>query len=36
MSGNIIRLSGYGWGQQRHNVDTPGLLKGWSYKNDKF
>ena len=33
MSGNIIRLSGYGWGQQRHNVDTPALLKGWSYKN---
>lgn len=33
MSGNIIRLSGYGWGQQRHNVDTPALIKGWSYKN---
>ncbi len=33
MSHNIIRLSGYGWGQQRHNVDTPALIKGWSYKN---
>ncbi len=33
MSGNIIRLSGYGWGQQRHNTDTPALLKGWSYRN---
>ena len=33
MSGNIIRLSGYGWGQQRHNVDTPALIKGWSYEN---
>lgn len=33
MSGNIIRLSGYGWGQQRHNTDTPSLIKGWSYVN---
>ncbi len=33
MSGNVIRLSGYGWGQQRHNVDTPALIKGWSYEN---
>ncbi len=33
MDGNIIRLSGYGWGQQRHNVHTPGLIKGWSYVN---
>lgn len=33
MSGNIIRLSGYGWGQQRHNTDTPALIKGWSYVN---
>ena len=31
--GNIIRLSGYGWGQQRHNVHTPALIKGWSYVN---
>ena len=30
---NIIRLSGYGWGQQRHNVHTPALIKGWSYRN---
>lgn len=34
MSGNIIRLSGYGWGQQRHNTDTPALIKGWSYVNN--
>ncbi len=33
MSGNIIRLSGYGWGQQRHNQDTPAHIKGWSYTN---
>ncbi len=33
ISGNFIRLSGYGWGQQRHNVDTPALIKGWSYRN---
>ena len=34
MSGNIIRTSGYGWGQQRHNTDTPALIKGWSYVNN--
>jgi len=33
MSGNILRLSGYGWGQQRHNTDTPAHIKGWSYEN---
>lgn len=33
MSGNILRLSGYGWGQQRHNVHTPAHIKGWSYTN---
>ncbi len=33
MSDNFIRLSGYGWGQQRHNTDTPALIKGWSYVN---
>jgi len=33
MRGNILRLSGCGWGQQRHNVDTPALIKGWSYVN---
>lgn len=33
MSDNFIRLSGYGWGQQRHNVHTPALIKGWSYVN---
>jgi hypothetical protein len=31
--GNFLRLSGYGWGQQRHNVDTPALIKGWEYVN---
>ena len=30
---NFIRLGGYGWGQQRHNKETPALIKGWSYKN---
>jgi len=33
MRDNILRLSGYGWGQQRHNIDTPALIKGWSYVN---
>lgn len=33
MQGNILRRSGYGWGQQRHNVNTPALIKGWSYIN---
>jgi len=30
---NILRLSGYGWGQQRHNTHTPAHIKGWSYEN---
>lgn len=30
---NFIRLSGYGWGQQRHNKETPALIKSWNYKN---
>jgi len=33
MCGNILRFSGYGWGQQRHNTDTPAHIKGWSYTN---
>ena len=33
MKDNFIRLSGYGWGQQRHNIHTPALIKGWSYIN---
>ena len=33
MCGNILRNSGYGWGQQRHNIDTPAHIKGWSYTN---
>ncbi len=31
--GNILRHSGYGWGQQRHNKHTPAHIKGWSYIN---
>ncbi len=33
ISDNILRYSGYGWGQQRHNTDTPAHIKGWSYEN---
>ena len=33
MCGNILRLCGYGWGQQRHNKHTPAHIKGWSYYN---
>ncbi len=33
MCGNILRQSGYGWGQQRHNKHTPAHIKGWSYIN---
>ena len=33
ISGNILRRSGHGWGQQRHNKDTPAHIKGWSYAN---
>ncbi len=33
MCQNIIRHSGYGWGQQRHNTHTPAHIKGWSYTN---
>lgn len=33
MSRNFIRLGGYGWGQQRHNIHTPALIKGWSFEN---
>jgi len=33
ISGNIMRFSGYGWGQQRHNKNTPAHIKGWSYEN---
>jgi len=31
MCGNIIRMAGYGWGQQRHNTTTPAAIKSWSY-----
>lgn len=30
---NLLRFSGFGWGQQRHNTDTPAHIKGWSYEN---
>ena len=33
ISDNILCRSGYGWGQQRHNTDTPAHIKGWSYEN---
>ncbi len=33
MAHNVLRLSGYGWGQQRHNTHTPAHIKGWSYVN---
>ncbi len=33
IGGNILHGSGCGWGQQRHNVDTPAHIKGWSYEN---
>lgn len=33
ISGNVMLNAGYGWGQQRHNVDTPAHIKGWSYEN---
>ncbi len=36
MCGNIIRHSGYGWGQQRHNYHTPAHIKGWSYTNRAY
>ncbi len=30
---NFIRLSGYGWGQQRYNPDTPALIQSWETTN---
>ncbi len=33
IEGNFLRLSGFGWGQQRHNTHTPAHIKGWSYTN---
>lgn len=33
IAGNMLRLAGYGWGQQRHNTDTPAHIKGWNYEN---
>lgn len=33
MCGNIMRESGYGWGQQRPNFDTPAHIKSWDFIN---
>jgi len=33
ISGNVFTDAGYGWGQQRHNKNTPAHIKGWSYVN---
>ena len=33
IEGNMIRHSGEGWGQQRHNTHTPAHIKGWSFAN---
>ena len=33
IEGNIIKDTGFGWGQQRHNKETPAAIKSWSYKN---
>ncbi len=33
MDNNILRLCGYGWGQQRHNKDTPAHIKSWDAAN---
>ncbi len=30
---NFIRNTGYGWGQQRHNSDTPSAIKSWNFAN---
>jgi hypothetical protein len=30
---NILRYCGYGWGQQRHNKQTPAHIKSWNYEN---
>ena len=30
---NIIRFSGYGWGRQRYNPDTPAAVKSWNSTN---
>ena len=30
---NILRLTGFGWGQQRHNKHTPAHVKGWEHAN---
>ncbi len=33
IANNILRFTGFGWGQQRHNTHTPAHIKGWSYEN---
>ena len=33
MKENILRFSGFGWGQQRPNVDSPAHIKSWEHDN---
>ncbi len=33
ISDNILRCAGFGWGDQRHNRETPAHIKGWDYRN---
>ncbi len=33
MEDNFIRLSGYGWGKQRHDKTCPSLIKSWDSPN---
>ena len=33
MENNFIRFSGYGWGRQRYNPDTPAAIKSWNHTN---
>jgi len=33
MDHNMLRFSGYGWGQQRHNAWTPAHIKSWNFEN---
>ena len=30
---NLLRFSGCGWGQQRHNIWTPAHIKSWTFEN---
>ncbi len=33
IEGNVITGAGFGWGSQRHNKETPALIKSWNYDN---